>query len=576
MSNFVIVSSNNVVKGDDVELRLTISQNVKPFDLEGKIKVYKVFEVVNESDASVALKKYPGGTSDFKYNSDLKYHSFSLYDNLSSFEIIIKGTRNKDFESSAALKIDIPTGTDSVETIDFEVVKDDKPLIINAFKANNYIIQEGKHTLELSYTTEDKEAELTLFENNEVWKGDVSKQPIIIGFSDRNKPSGLYEYTLQAKKGNQTVCKKLNIVYVKKTTVETRVVPNNKTIINFCTAQNGDYLYTLMFSKTEDIFEIHFTDQIDGKNTWARIQITDQKMMKLFATSPMLHLQSDNEKENNKLGRILFIGGSRIGKIPEAEDIADKVAVITLDDENNNIKVSKPKNFFPKFGHTCILFPKGDNPNTIWLMGGQDEYGASTNDILTSSDGVTWTLQTETSPWSARVMLSASVSWQYAGKERKKDALWLSGGFKNFAGFGGGFQDDVWKFDKNVWKKIAFEQNIIDKDSLACAIAYGSGGVEETGHTGLFVFGNRTGQGKNTYFLNLNKNNDDKYVLKNNVPPELSITHFNQGCYITAFFRECMWVMGLYDTGLKGITYSGLWYRIPTIHEETINFYNDK
>jgi hypothetical protein len=569
MGNFVIINSDKVVKGDDVALRLTISQNIKPFDLEGKIKVHNVFDVVNETDASVALKKNPGGTSDFRYNSDLKYHSFFLGDNLSSFDIIIKGTRNKDFESSAALKIDIPTGTDSFETIDFEVVKNDKTLIINEFKANNYIVQEGKHTLELNYIIEDKEAELTLFENNEVWKGDVSKQPIAIGFSD-SKPSGLYEYTLQAKKGDQTVCKKLNIIYVKDTKIEKRVVPNDRRIINFCAAQNGDYLYALMYSKKDDIFEIGFTDQIDGKHTWAIVKIADKEMIRQFATSPMLHIQSDNEKNKDNLGRILFMGGSKIGKIQEA--IADKVAIINLDDEKDNIKVHNPKNLSPKFGHTCILFPKGDNPNTIWLMGGQDEYGEPTNDILTSADGVTWTVQTETPSWSARVMLSAAVSWQYEGKKRKKEALWLGGGFKDFAGFGGGFQDDVWRLGKEKWEKITSEQTVINKNSLACAIAYG--GSEAT-HTGLFVFGNTNDQGKNTYFLDLKKDNNDKYVL-NNALPELSITHFNQGCYITAFFRECMWVMGLNDAGSEGITYSDLYYRIPTIHQETINFYNNK
>jgi hypothetical protein len=399
----------------------------------------------------------------------------------------------------------------------------------------------------------------------------------------------LYEYALQGKKGDQMVCKKINILYVQETEIKQRLIPDNKTIINFCAAQNEDYLYTLMSSKEEG-FEIGYTHQIDGKNTWAFLQIKNQETIKLFATSPMVHLQSDDEKNASKLGRILFIGGSKIGKIQEAAEIADKVAIIDLgnksdnidlDNKSDNIQVPTKEevNLPSKFGHTCVLFPTKDNPNTIWLMGGQDEYGTSTNDIWTSSDGKAWTQQ-ETPPWSARCMLSASVSWKYEGKERKKEALWLGGGFKDFAGFDGGFKNDVWRWDKNKWEQINLDAKIppenrlpqksLLQNSLACGIAYG--GLQKTGDIGVFIFGKK--QKESAYFLSLNKNNNNENVLDND-QEKLSIVHFNQGVYITAFFSECMWVMGVCDEGSKGIYYSNLYYRIPTIHGKTINFYNN-
>lgn len=577
MGQFITTGSTNMIAGDDVYLTIKISQKDPSFQLSGKLKVYNVFDILDEkATPSVEFKKLDTILK-FSYSENYYYKTNSNL-KVTSFDIIIKGKRNPNFQSSATLKIEIPTQQGEPETILFEVQKNDKPIAIQEFKASSTIIQKSKQELVLSYKIDGEGVDVKLLENAKLLDCDLSKS---ISFD--GKPSGLYEYTLEATKGSQTVSKSINVLYVEETIIKKRAVPIGKTIVNFCIAQEENYLYALMYAEKEDIFEIYFTEQIDGENTWSIIKITDQETIRLFATSPMLHLQSDNEKKAGKLGQLYFICGSRVGQLGEPDKVANQVAIINLDDEGDNIRIhcpmkllskddSNPKKLPAKFGHTCILFPKGTDRNTIWMLGGQDKYGEASNEILTSPDGLTWTVRDNPpSSWSARSMLSMAVSWKYDGNERIKDALWLVGGFHDFAGFGGGFKNDVWRFYENKWEKVNLGTEPIPPKSLACGIAYS--GLEDMSNTGLVVLGNTNDKGEKTYFLKLNKNSTNDYVL-NDAKPGLSITHFNQGVYITGFFRECMWVMGVDNTALEGVTYSSLEYRIPTIHQKTIKLYN--
>jgi hypothetical protein len=579
MSQFVTTGSNNTIKGDDVIIRIKISKEEGGayFLLDGVLTVSNVLNIVDiKSGSKVQFKKGGDSPSNFNFSNDTKNYYFTINTkaNLQSFEIIIKGKKKPDFGNSGVITVEIPVKDAPPETINFEVVTQEKPINIKNFSTTNYIVQQGIHNLKLMYEVEGDVEKVTLFENAKNIIDDVKGHAIEITFDD-SKFSGLYEYTLQATKGSQMVSKSVMVMYVKKSTITNRLVPLNWRIINFCAAQNGDYFFALMYNQGQGKFEIYYTDQIDGSENWSSFEIADQAKMKLFATSPMLHLQSDNERNEGKPGRILFIGGGMLGKLPNSKvgelpnaKVGDEVAILDLANKNANISIHKIPE--ARFGHNCVLFPKDSNDNIIWLMGGEDEYGEVSNQIWTSANGIEWTEyeKDKNDWWDSRCMASATVSWKYEGGKRVKDALWLAGGFKNSAA-SGVVKTDVRKYQGNSWEKIEVSAlGEKTKDSKALALAYG--GVEETGHTGLYLLGN---DGNEKYLFRLKMDNNNNYVLSSQ-DLKVDFNHFNQGCYITTFFRECLWVMGLYFAGASGITYSECYYRIPTIHQDTINFYN--
>jgi hypothetical protein len=567
MSQFVTTGSNNTVQGDVVSISIKISKkDGMYFPLYGKLTVNNVLRIVDNKSAYKVQFKKGGSLSDFNFNKNTEKFNFSATEKLHSFEILIEGKKKPNFENSGVITVEIPVKDAPPETINFNVVTQEEPINIKEFSATNYIVQQGRHDLKLMYEIEGDVEKVTLFENAKILKDDVKSHAIEITFDD-SKFSGLYEYTLQATKGSQMVSKSVMVMYVKKSTITNRLVPKNWKIINFCAAQNGDYFFALMYNQGQEKFEIYYTDQIDGSENWSSFEITDQAKMKLFATSPMLHLQFDNERNEGKLGRLLFIGGSMLGKLPNAK-VGDEVAILDLANKSANISTHKiPK---ARFRHNCVLFPKDGDNNIIWLMGGQNQYGEESNQIWTSADGIEWTEYENAVPWDARCMASATVSWKYEGKQLVKESLWFAGGFKKSVD-PVVLKTDVWKYQGSSWEKIEVsELSEKTKDTQALALAYG--GIEELGHMGLYLLGNN---GKEKYLFRLKMDNKNNYELS---PQDLKVdfNHFNQGCYVTAFFRECLWVMGLYEAGASGITYSECYYRIPTIHQNTINFYNKK
>src|SRR4051812_35126739 len=64
--------------------------------------------------------------------------------------------------------------------------------------------------------------------------------------------------------------------------------------------------------------------------------------------------------------------------------------------------------FPPRMAHVALSFQ-----DRIWIMGGEGTDGADRNDVWSSADGATWTMETGAASWSPRG-LAAGVVFQNA------------------------------------------------------------------------------------------------------------------------------------------------------------------
>lgn len=577
MANFIIERDIYPVIGNTVDLNIKISKPkqagsqspVYAFDGGERVELYNVSNLI-QNKATVKQNR-----KDVKYNSENQCHYFTVMGKLEFVSIDIRGDVVNDFNETE-LSIKIVKDASLLEEIKVKVQKQEQKIKIVAFHSDVNFIQKGEddNKITLKYEIEGEGYTLSLLENAQK-KEDctIAKNTIEVPWGDQ-KRLGLYEYTLLATKNDQTLSKSIYIYYLEKSTTNPRSLPNNKTIINFCTSQEGDYLYALMYEKSSDKFEIGITNQIDGAASWSLTEVADSDTLRSFVTSPMVHLQSPDERTNDKYGHLFFIGGSQVGRIKKMMAAGNQVATIDLDN-NNAVTLEKLKDAdniqtpFYKYGHTCVLFPTRANPNTLWMLGGQDTSGNTSNDVWTSTDGISWTNKGK-APWKARVMAGATVA--YNGDNRAKEAIWLVGGFSEFAGGGGGFQNDIWQYQNDRWEQIDYLKINDKAQNYACSIAYGGIDTDDT-HTGLFAL--ESYSAGSSYIKKLWKNNNNKYEWDPNSPRE-EINFFNNGIFITAFFKECLWFLGINNKGADGISYGKLNYKIPTVHQKTINFYKNK
>lgn len=569
MSEFVTTGSNNTISGTTVSVKIRVSKNDASkinFGNKTKITISKIDELVVKKEGSIPVNyKDDIATNTVKLNFNESSKTYTIIVNekeLSYFELEIYGELNKDFKFDDSLKININFNNDvSNQEIDFKLVNTQKPIKIVSFQANANIIQKNRGNLILIFSFEGNPEKVSLFENGKLLTDNlVNKQKVENLFQD--KQPGIYEYTLQASKGEQLHSRSETIVYVDESKVTSRIKPVDATIINFSAAQNGDYLFALTYNDNKELL-LHYTNQIDGNN-WQKIHIDNLEKIKPFINSPMLHLQSSQEINEGKLGRILFIGGSRIENTANSIENGNQVAIIELNGKETQIVVHEIEKWQPRWGHSCIIFPKKEHQNTIWMLGGEDEYGNVTNEVWTSTDGIKWTKENEVN-WDKRTMHSACVSYQIENNVKTKDAIYLGGGFKSM---GDQYISDIWKYDKNSkWEKIISNQF----DTKTKAFGLGYGGIENIGDVGIYSM-----TAKNQINLNsLIIDNQNKFSLKEINSANLNFNTFNQGIVTTAFFKECVWFMTINSLGSTGITYSNLFYRIPTIHQTTIDFYSN-
>lgn len=571
MANFNTDRDIYPIIGDSADLKIQMSKatgNVS--DGVKRIELHDVLKVV-QKDATVTRNN----NRPLLANEDIYY--FLVKETIPYLNIHINGKVANDFcDTEMSIKIIFKDNTEA--EIKIQVRKQAQEIKIVKFQSAVNFLQKGKGNDEitLNYEIEGEGYTVSLLENAQK-RADcpIENGTIKVSFGDP-KSSGLYEYTLLATKDNQQLSKSVYVYYLEESTIQKRSLPNHKTVINFCTSQEGDYLYALMYEESSDKFEIGITNQIDGKASWLLTEVTDTAALRSFVTAPMVHLQSTDERTNDKQGRLLFIGGSRVGRIKHMKKSGNQVATIDLGNDNVlDIKDMKDANgrTFYKYGHTCVLFPTQENPNTLWMLGGQDEWGNTSNDVWTSTDGINWK-KGEQATWTARVMGSVTVS--YNASTRKKDALWLAGGFSEFAGGGGGFQNDVWKYSAGKWERVDLKIVSDDAKYYACSIAYGGIDTSDS-HTGLFVLEAYTkGDKRFSYIKKLLKTNNNSYKWESESSIGNKIDFYNNGVFITAFFDECLWFLGTYNKGAGGISFGELNYKIPTVHQTTINFYKNK
>lgn len=570
MSQFTTKESTNIVIGTKVDITIKIAKTDNSgFKISDKIKIEKIKSLlILSGDVKVKYKdSLMSSSSGFNSCDDYYTYSISNSKNINYFEITIKGTLNVSFNFENPLQVTFKAdGTK--EIINFKLEKAEEKITIKTFSATKNIIQKNKATLELNFEIEGTVDKVCLFENGKLLKDGLGTTGEINDISQESK-TGTYEYTLQATKGtSKMVSKSLTVLYVEESKVGTRTTPNDYTIINFCASQEGDYLFALASHNKTNQLALFYTHEIDGQN-WQELKIENLENIKPYLLAPMVHIQSETEKQEGNLGRILFIGGGYLGSIEEDGNKGNHVAIITLENETTSISIEKmkdSKDLKSRWGHTCVLFPKGDNQNTIWMLGGQDKFGNATNEIWTSTDGTTWT-QENTPGWAPRVMHSACVSYKIVSNCKVKEAIYLGGGFTRI---GSDFLPDIWKYENTSkkWEKVI---DIPQPNNAIRSFGIGFGNSEYIGDTGIYTL---TPSSPSLRKLTTN-NGSPSMFESDSLKNATTLNSFSQGVILTAYFKECLWFMNINFGGAKGVTYSGLFYRIPTIQDTTINIYNN-
>jgi hypothetical protein len=568
MGDYSISLSSFSVVDNKIEFTIRISKSDgTDFSLNNPIKIENIFSIVQESGAKAKFgkaelkSKYPMRVID----SGFTYNPLAL-NKSKYFEISITGTKQDTFTNSKTLKITFLTSDNKPESLDYKVFyKKAAPKIIK-FEASNYTIQEGsgkKSTISIE-TFGAFDSWILMRNHKEFKKLDVNTPKYTISENDLDPGINEFNFRLTSANDDQNevvVCRSLYINKIAKTEVKIRTC-NLGTIINFCVSQDGDYLFALV--NCGGTIKLAYTDQIEGQDTWYTVEIEDTKdtSIRNYENSPMVHLINEDERSKGELGRIFLVGGSMIGYINE--DHAQGVVTLHIGDTTKAITTEIKKTSLPAkvFGHTCIVFPHGTNPHTIWLLGGKDEYGKVTNNVWTSTDGSTWEVQ-KNANWPARIMPSATVCLN----DKKNPSIWLAGGFEDFASDGGVFRYDSWEYDGEKWNSRV---KPIDYNNIkAFAIAYG--GKESANHTGLVTFG--VGDG-DPLFNAIEKDNQTHQFKTTKLNTTIEVKSPNQGVIITAYFKQCMWYLRLYDEGTS-VNYEALNYRIPTIHEVSLPLFKD-
>ncbi|HTA76301.1 MAG TPA: T9SS type A sorting domain-containing protein [bacterium] len=129
--------------------------------------------------------------------------------------------------------------------------------------------------------------------------------------------------------------------------------------------------------------------------------------------------------------RLWIIAGQSAGK-PMAD-------VMSSTDGLNWTLVTAAAAFSPRWGQSTVAFDAGQGP-VLWVIGGSDNKGFF-NDVWQSKDGVTWTAATAAAAFPQRVRESAAVF---------NHKIWIIGG-KNSTGI----LNDIWNSaDGKTWTQV--------------------------------------------------------------------------------------------------------------------------
>lgn len=586
MQEFNIVGTTNCIEDENVELELTVKAlDGNPFVLHEDTDIelhnlYTLIDAVESEKQLTFLTEKTKKTVDFIFNNDdnIFYVSNDKQIEVIGLKIQIRGKRISSFTDKTELVVVFTLENTEKKKeenkLSFTVYKKKESVQIVQFTSNVAILHKGVDDLEFSYQLEGNPEEVVLFENgkkiqaprlNTIKLTADEPEKVSCAIPD-TVPFGWNEYTLEIKKGTQVVSETISVLYVDNGGVFSRnSISSKHTILNFCVAQNGDYLFALMVDDSKKI-TLQATEQIGGTATWFEIQVSNPELLKPFVNSPMIQLQSTNEITSGSLGRILFIGGSRISTSLEYKEFGAKMVQVELKLDKKNSVIQKETNLKKGlWGHTVVLFPKDKNANTLWLFGGQFEYGDLNTEIHTSTDGITWeVVKMKGEIWKPRSLMSVTAVQVSEDGELKQPILYLGGGFD---GFGGTSFNDLWYSDEwgTTWTEfIQNEDKKLPEKIMSFGIGFG-GFEDEISSTGIVLLGKAT----EPFSYQILKDNNQTYFSAdtskwtyNNV--------YNQGVVLTVFFKGCLWFMHCNDNGEAGVTYSKLYYRVPQIHSKTL------
>ena len=166
-----------------------------------------------------------------------------------------------------------------------------------------------------------------------------------------------------------------------------------------------------------------------------------------------------------------------------------------------------------RWGHTSVIFD-----GKMWVIGG----GASSvrNDVWSSEDGVTWTLETATVGWSARSQHSSVV---FDGK------LWVLGGGNNQTSTHG----DVWSFDGTAWTQVAA--------AAAWPTRYSHSSVVFDGK--MWVLGGFRFNSGSVYLADVWSSSDGAIWMQATASPGWS----GRSSHSSVVFNNKLWVIGGWD-----------------------------
>lgn len=507
------------------------------------------------------------------------YNVGGRFKNIDSFQIKITADSHGILEEKEiVLSISFQEEGQAETSIDFTVYFETEKFEISKFEANQNILQINQFDLQLSWEIKGSPDEIEIYRNNTLLSaGKACNGNHFIKLSQDIDYEGDYEYTLKIKKGEQVQAKSIHVLVLEDSTIKRKLPAHNWQIVNFCVGQKGEYLFALLYRKDahddQAYFAIGHTDKLYGQQ-WTLMNIKPEMItgigIKSFITSPMIHLRDDSES----YGRILFIGGSRLGKGDDDKKSGNQVLEIDLKEFNpdSDLKVStyNTDNYWKyKYGHTCILFPDDESKEEcIWLLGGMDKNSNFSTDVWKSKDGKVWKKvnQSGSTP-TGRKMAGITVELD---EDRNKKAIWYGGPSDSTR------DSDIWKSeDGKVWKKIQFVGSEQLGNDLRC-FGLGYNSRENAVETGLYVLGydNTT---KSKLFNSIDYNNDDEYEMsKDYLSLRAHVKSYNRATIITGFFKECMLFFTISSAGALGTDFSGLFYRIPVLQQITIDFYNKK
>lgn len=569
-------SSNMATNGQNINLSIRINKedglNKIPFAIKGgkKIQISNLNTIVSSENLSIIkchLESSSGSSLQFANNQtdeSIKFIKKRNYFKKSSYlEIKITGCKAQLSNNPSFLKISFyDKDTSEKVDVDFPVYQQQEPLEITSFKAVPSVIQadDNRKKIQFNWTIKGNCDTQTVKEGSKVTN--------ITNGSMYLPDSGDHNYTLEVKRGANTVTETIKVRVLKSSDFYSDANPQSFLIGNFCVGQHSNILYSLMLEDKRDeknilISHVGYSDDPLLGN-WSKFNLleADKEKLKPFVTSPMVHLKNDDEV----YGRLFFIGGSYLGKNEDFDGSANKLAIVDLEKGTEELKVTiKNVPWGKRWAHSCAMYPKTihSKGDAIWLLGGMDEFGNALNDIWTSEDGENWNKMVENAPWSSRCMAGVAVELD---KNNKKNAIWFGGGFK---GIDGENKTDIWKYENGQWEEIKDLQT--KNNSYSFGLAYvGKDSINATGIYTIGSYPDSANQSKNIFQRISSKNKTYSYNDLGGNKTVKGLSTNDDSYIITGFFKGCMWYLVFTDKGDSGTSFSKLFYWVPEVTARTL------